>query len=256
MRPLSGSTTNLQWIGYFTGPTDENEYLAKYDQVLSDKDHVAATYFFVRTTQNAFGGGNIAPWTINQSYTNQTNANVSDVHTFGATTANQAWLSFTRAAGGRVNLPTANVGQLGSSYTIQGPSTLPDLSVSGYFHAQDSLAGPVTTSDFYSLRDMVSMTKGKHSLFYGGEFALDKGMFVGNLYNYGNFVLRQLRSHNHRERVVRFLHRHAFLTGTGHAVPHAHERMAHGSLLPGQLPHHASLHGQSGHPVGHRYASG
>ena len=183
----SGAKVPLNWSGYFTGPTDENEYLAKYDQVVSDKDHAAATYFFVRTTQNAFGGGNIAPWTINQSYTNQTNANISDVHTFGPTTANQAWLSFTRAAGGRVNLPTTNAGQLGSSYTIQGPSTLPDLNVSGYFHAQDSLAGPVTTSDFYSLRDMISMTKGKHTLYFGGELALDKGMFVGNLYNYGNF---------------------------------------------------------------------
>jgi hypothetical protein len=183
----SGISVPTLWSGYFTGPTDENEYLGKYDQVVSDRDHVAATYFFVRTTQNAFGGGNIAPWTINQSYTNQTNANVSDVHTFGATTANQAWLSYTRAAGGRVNLPTTNIGGLGSSYTIQGPSTLPDLNVSGYFHAQNSLAGPVTASDFYSLRDMVTMTKGKHSLFYGGEFALDKGMFVGNLYNYGNF---------------------------------------------------------------------
>ena len=179
----------LHWAGYFTGPTDNNEYLAKYDQVLSDQDHVAATYFFVRTTQNAFGGGNISPWTINQSYTNQTNANISDVHTFGPTTANQAWLSFTRAAGGRVNLPSAvNAGTLGSNYTIQGPSTLPDLNVNGFFHAQNSLAGPVTTSDFYSLRDMVSMIKGKHSIYYGGEFALDKGMFVGNLYNYGNFV--------------------------------------------------------------------
>ena len=52
---------------------------------------------------------------------------------------------------------------------------------------ENSLAGPVTDSDFYSLRDMVSMTKGKHSLYFGGELALDKGMFVGNLYNYGNF---------------------------------------------------------------------
>ena len=184
----SGATVPLDWSGYFTGPTDENEYLGKYDQVLGDKDHVAATYFFVRTTQNAFGGGNIAPWTINQSYTNQTNANVSDVHTFNATTANQAWLSYTRAAGGRVNLPSGvSAGTLGSNYTIQGPSTLPDLNVSGYFHAQNSLAGPVTTSDFYSLRDMITMTKGKHALTYGGELALDKGMFVGNLYNYGNF---------------------------------------------------------------------
>jgi len=187
--PLSGSSTNLQWIGYFTGPTDENEYLGKYDMQLSDKDHIAATYFFVRTTQNAFGGGNVAPWSINQSYTNQTNANVSDVHTFTGTTANQAWLSYTRAAGGRVNLPAGvSAGALGSNYTIQGPATIPDLNISGYFHPTNSLAGPVTASDFYSLRDMVSTVKGKHSLFMGGELALDKGMFVGNLYNYGNFT--------------------------------------------------------------------
>jgi hypothetical protein len=183
--PLPNSAGNT-YTGYFTGPTDDNEYLAKYDQVLSDKDHVSATYFFIRTTQNAFGNGPI-PWDTNQSYTNQTNANISDVHTFSATTANQAWLSFTRAAGGRVNLPAISLGQLGSSFTIQGPAGLPQLNVSGYFNAGGALAGPVTTSDFYSLRDMISMTKGKHSLYFGGELALDKGMFVGNLYNFGVF---------------------------------------------------------------------
>jgi hypothetical protein len=184
----TGVSVPTLWDGYYTGPTNEDEYLGKYDQNLGNSDHVAVTYFFVKTTQDAFGGGNIAPWSINRSYTNQTNADVSDVHTFGANTANQAWLTFTRAAGGRVNLPTTNAGQLGSTYTIQGPSTLPDLNVSGYFRAQNSLAGPVTTSDYYSLRDMVSMTKGKHNLVYGGELALDKGMFWGNLYNYGNFT--------------------------------------------------------------------
>ena len=147
------------------------------------------TYFYVKTTQNAFGGGPI-PWDINQSYTGQTNANISEVHTFGASTANQAWVTFTRAAGGRVNLPATDLGQLGSDFTIQGPSALPQLNVSGYFNAGGALAGPVTTSDFYSLRDIVTMTKGKHSLIFGGELALDKGMFVGNLYNFGVFTFQ------------------------------------------------------------------
>lgn len=175
-----------QWTGFFTGPTDDNEYLGKYDQMLGNNDHVAVTYFFVKTTQNAFGNGNFI-WDVNQSYTNQTNANISDVHTFSPYTANQAWLTFTRAAGGRVNLPTTDLGKYGSDFTIQGPSALPQLSVSGYFGVGGALAGPVTTSDFYSLRDMVTMTKGKHTLTYGGELALDKGMFVGNLYNFGVF---------------------------------------------------------------------
>ncbi|HTZ73512.1 MAG TPA: carboxypeptidase-like regulatory domain-containing protein [Candidatus Aquilonibacter sp.] len=183
--PLPTGAGNT-WTGFFTGPTSENEYLGKYDEAIGDRDHVAVTYFFVKTTQNAFGNGNF-PWDINQSYTDQTNADVSDVHTFSATTINQTWLTFTRAAGGRVNLPTTNIGQLGSSFTIQGPSALPELSVSGYFSVGGALAGPVTTSDFYSIRDMVSTTKGKHSLYYGGELALDKGMFAANLYNFGVF---------------------------------------------------------------------
>jgi hypothetical protein len=184
--PLPNSAGN-KWTGFFTGPTDENEYLGKYDQAFGDKDHIAVTYFFVKTTQAAFGNGNI-PWDINQSFTDQTNADISDVHTFSPTTINETWLTFTRAAGGRVNLPTTNIGQLGSSFTIQGPSALPDISISGFFSAGGALAGPVTTADFYSLRDMVSMTKGKHSLFYGGEFALDKGMFAANLDNFGIFT--------------------------------------------------------------------
>ena len=159
------------------------------DQSIGDNDHLAVTYFFVKTTQNAFGGGPI-PWDINQSYTDQTNANISEVHTFSPSTANQAWLTFTRAAGGRVNLPATDLGKLGSDFTIQGPSGLPQLNVSGYFNVGGALAGPVTTSDFYSFRDMVTMTKGKHTLIYGGEVALDKGMFAGNLYNFGVFTFQ------------------------------------------------------------------
>ncbi|HEV2322417.1 MAG TPA: carboxypeptidase-like regulatory domain-containing protein [Terracidiphilus sp.] len=190
--PLPNSGTN-GWNGYFTGPTDDNEYLGKYDQMLGNKDHIAVTYFYVRTTQNANGNSSgSAPflWNITQSYTDQTNLNVSDVHTFSANTANQTWVTFTRAAGGRVNLPTTNLGQLGSSFTIQGPSALPQFNVSGYFNVGGNLAGPVTTSDFYSLRDMVSTTKGKHNLVFGGELGLDKGMFVGNLYNFGVFAFQ------------------------------------------------------------------
>ncbi len=100
--PLPNSSGNT-YVGFFTGPTQDDEYLGKYDQSIGDNDHVSVTYFFVRTTQNAFGNGPI-PWDINQSFTDQTNANVSEVHTFSASTANQAWLTFTRAAGGRVNL--------------------------------------------------------------------------------------------------------------------------------------------------------
>jgi hypothetical protein len=186
--PLPNSANNA-WTGFFTGPTNQDEYLGKYDQILGTRDHLSATYFYLKSTQNAYGNGNLI-WDINQSYSTQQNANVSDVHTFGPTTVNEVWLGFTRVAGGRVNLPAISLGDLGSNFTIQGPKALPELTVSGYFSVGGALAGPVTTTDFYSLRDLVSMTKGKHTLNFGGELALDKNMIVGNLYNFGVFTFQ------------------------------------------------------------------
>jgi Carboxypeptidase regulatory-like domain len=186
--PLPNSANNA-WTGFFTGPTNQDEYLGKYDQVLGDKDHLSATYFYLNSTQNAYGNGNFI-WDINQSYSKQQNLNLSDVHTFSSATINQAWFNFTRVAGGRVNLPQVSMGDLGSDFTIQGPKGLPELTVSGYFTVGGALAGPVTTTDFYSLRDLVSMNKGKHSINFGAELALDKNMLVGNLYNFGVFTFQ------------------------------------------------------------------
>jgi hypothetical protein len=183
--PLPNSANNA-WTGFFTGPTNQDEYLGKYDQLLGEKDHLTATYFYLNSTQNAYGNGNLL-WDINQSFSKQQNVNLSDTHIFNATTVNQAWIGFTRVAGGRVNLPQVSLGDLGSNYTTQGPKALPSLSISGYFTVGGALAGPVTTTDFYSIRDLVSITKGKHSINFGGELALDKNMLVGNLDNYGVF---------------------------------------------------------------------
>src|SRR5580658_6191837 len=177
------------FAGIFPVPTQENEYLGKYDQNLDTKDHLTATYFFSRNVLGNNPGGNV-PWTINENASNGTNINMSDVHTFTATTANQAWLTFTRAAGGRVNLPvtgpaTQTLASYGSNFLIQGPVSLPTISETN-FSATATNAGPFTGSDNYELRDMVSLVNGKHSLFIGGEFALDKTMFDANLLNFGS----------------------------------------------------------------------
>ncbi len=177
------------YAGLFPVPTQENEYLGKYDQNLGAKDHLTATYFFSRNVLGNNPGGNV-PWTINENASNGTNINLSDVHSFTATTANQTWLTFTRAAGGRVNLPvtgpaTQTLASYGSDFLIQGPVSLPTITETN-FSATATNAGPFTGSDNYELRDMVSLTKGKHSIFIGGEFALDKTMFDANLLNFGS----------------------------------------------------------------------
>jgi hypothetical protein len=169
--PLPTNTTNNSYSGFFTG-------------------RIAVSYFYLNATQNANGDASTSgpfSYTTNQSFAKQQVVNISDIHTLSPTTVNQGWFTFTRVAGGRVNLPAVGLDQLGSSFTTQGPQTLPELAVSGYFNVGGALAGPVSDTDFYSLRDMVSKTKGKHSLDFGGEVSLEKDAIIGNLYNFGIF---------------------------------------------------------------------
>ena len=104
--------------------------------------------------------------------------------------------------GGRVLIPVTGpanqtLASFGSNFLIQGPAALPYLNVGAGFSTGNPNAGPVTGSDNYELRDMVSITKGKHNLSLGGEFALDKTMFLANLNNYGDDYLLDLRAHQH-----------------------------------------------------------
>jgi hypothetical protein len=177
---------NNGYSGFFTGPTNQDEYLGKFDESVSEKDHVAASYFRLKTDQAAYGGGNI-PYLTTNSFGTQQVFNLSDIHTINATTANQAWFTVTRVVGGRINTPVVGMEDFGSSYTTQGPKTLPQLGISGGFNAGGGLAGPVSTTTFFSLRDMVSLAKGKHTLDIGGEASAEKDPIAGNLYNFGIF---------------------------------------------------------------------
>jgi Carboxypeptidase regulatory-like domain len=186
--PISGQS----YSGFYTTPTNQDEYLGKYDQVIGEKDHIQASYFTLKSVSGAFGGASttsnyLPAYSVNQSNARQQDFNLSDVHTLDATKANQVWLTFTRVAGGRTNLPAVSLGDLGSSFTIQGPKALPQLVVSGYFGAGGALAGPVSTTNFYGLRDVFSMILGRHTLNFGGEISLEKDAIVGNLYNFGVF---------------------------------------------------------------------
>jgi hypothetical protein len=174
------------WAGYFTAPLTNNEYLAKYDHVLSSKDHLSLEYFTIGDSTSNLGGVNfIYSDTLVKS--RQQNAIVSETHTFNNTTVNQAWVTFTQAVDSRTNEPAVSLGDLGSSFTIQGPKSLPDIYVAGYFEVDSNVGGSPIGDDFYSVRDLVSATRGKHTLDLGGEVSLDHIMSKGNLYDFGIF---------------------------------------------------------------------
>lgn len=174
------------WSGWYNAPTNNDEYLGKYDRLLGNKDLLSISYFNIHTLNEAYGNGNI-PWSVNQNFARQQNVNISDVHTFSPALTNQIWLEYLRISAGRKNLPATPVSAFGSSYTTEGVPSLPAINVSGYFSGGGAFAGPASDTDLYSLRDVLSMIKGRHSIDMGGELALEHDPIAGNLENFGGF---------------------------------------------------------------------
>ena len=109
---------------------------------------------------------------------------------------NQFWLTYTRNFGGRLNTPQISLGDLGSTFNVQGPPALPQITVSGYFTLSQAIAGPVAGTNFYSMRDQVSQTHGRHTLKFGGELSLNKDIQQTLLNNYGVFSFTGTKTGN------------------------------------------------------------
>ena len=175
-------------------PYNTDEFLIKVDHNLTSNQRLSGSYFYTSGNNevpplNSTTGqpnGNI-PWDVQQFTWRQQNVNVSDTWTAKPNLTNQFWLGYTRNVAGRLNLPGTSLGDLGSEFTVQGPASLPQISVTGFFTAASAIAGPVAGSNFYSVRDVVSHTRGRHSISFGGEETLDKDIQQTLLNNYGVF---------------------------------------------------------------------
>jgi hypothetical protein len=167
------------------------------DHSLTSNQRLSGSYFYTSGNNqvpplNSSTGqpnGNV-PWDVQQFTWRQQNVNLSDTWTARPNLANQFWLGYTRNIAGRLNLPGTSLGDLGSEFTVQGPHSLPQITVSGLiaFSGASAIAGPVAGSNFYSVRDVVSYTRGRHSISFGGDETLDKDIQQTLLNNYGVFA--------------------------------------------------------------------
>jgi len=102
--------------------------------------------------------------------------------------------------GGRVPSPAEGLANYGSKFAQQLPNgeicgvpaqtgcARPQLAPSGWFTAGNAITGPVTGSNVYAVRDIVSSTHGKHTLYYGGEANRENDAQQTTLNNYGVFA--------------------------------------------------------------------
>jgi hypothetical protein len=56
------------------------------------------------------------------------------------------------------------------------------------FSLTQAITGPKAGANVYGIRDMLTLTRGKHSLYFGGEGGLEKDFQLTSLNNYGSFT--------------------------------------------------------------------
>ena len=176
-------------------PTDSDEGMAKIDHSISSSHLLTFSYFTTRGNTLSSLPGNLI-WVDRTFLWKQQNFNLNETWTISPTTVNQFHAGYLRDFGGRVNatasgsgLPASvnSLGALGSTFNIQGPPSLPQVTVSGYFTLGNAIQGPVAGDDFYQVRDTLSKTISRHTFKAGVDASEVRVLLATDLNNYGIF---------------------------------------------------------------------
>ncbi len=182
-------------------PLETDEMTLKLDHHFTPSRSLAASYFFLKGTDtqpmsNATVGSGPIPWVDRDFTWTQHNLNLADMWIMGSSTVNQLRFTYTRQYGARVNMPTTSLGDLNSKFQIQGDPTLPRINITGFFTGQTSIAGPDAGSDYFAVKDSFSVTRGNHSLKFGGEISYEQIVHDTLLDNYGVFAFNASKTGN------------------------------------------------------------
>jgi len=192
--PTANAAGNI-WQGSISSPYNTTEVLIKLDHAITDRQHLTGSYYETSGHQSISPGGNL-PWSTENFDWRQQNVNISETFSINGNMANQFWGGYTRNFGGRLNTPQVSLGDLGSTFNVQGPKALPQITVTGYFTLGQAIAGPVAGTNFYFTRDQVSLTHGRHNMKFGGELSLNKDVQQTLLNNYGVFSFTGTKTGN------------------------------------------------------------
>lgn len=180
--PLS-NIAGSKWQGIVPRPSGSNDVNFKTDYMASATHQITGSYFYTKGFEFQPAGGNIQ-WSQQDYNWKQQNFNVSDTWTVGPSAVNQFRMTYVRNFGGRLNLPDLSLADLGSKFTIQGPKSLPQITVSGFVTLSEAIQGPIAGSNYYGLRDSVTLSRGRHTLKMGVDASLEKLIQDTSLNNY------------------------------------------------------------------------
>ena len=210
-QPFQAGDTSYTYRTRSPTPQSNEEYLIKTDHQLTASHRLTLSYFLLNYKILTDLGGFTQNWSYSNYANKQQNANLSDVWTVSSRTVNQFWVSYTRQNGGRIPVsydPTKKtLADFGSDLGVVGTPSLSNITVGGSipFTLSQAITGPKAGANVYGLRDVVSTTRGRHSLYLGGEYGLEKDFQLTSLNNYGTFTFSTANANNAAARTTNAL---------------------------------------------------
>jgi hypothetical protein len=171
-------------------PEQNEEYLGKTDHQLGAKHRLTLSYFLLNYRVRVVPSTFTQVWSYSNYANKQQNASISDVWTISDRSVNQFWVNYTRQYGGRIAVPNSSLADFGSDLGVIGTLSRPNIAIGGVegFTLGQSITGPKAGANVYGIRDILNTTRGKHSLYIGGEAGLEKDFQLTLLNNYGTFT--------------------------------------------------------------------
>jgi outer membrane receptor protein involved in Fe transport len=190
-QPVQAGDIKYTYRSRSAAPQSNEEYLIKTDHQLPHSHRLTLSYFLLDYKALTDLGGITQNWSYSNYANKQQNANISDVWTVSSRTINQFWVNYTRQNGGRDPVTTdptkKTLADFGSDFGVVGTPSLPNISVGGSigFTLSQAITGPKAGANVYGLRDVISTTRGMHTLYLGAEGGLEKDFQLTSLDNYG-----------------------------------------------------------------------
>ncbi len=172
-------------------PEQNEEYLIKTDHQLTASHRLTFSYFLLNYSVRNVPTTFTQAWSYSNYANKQQNASASDVWTISSRSVNQFWANYTRQQGGRVPVPgNSTLADFGSDFGVVGTPSRGQIAVGGVegFTLGQAITGPKAGTNDYVLRDVLTTTRGRHSLYIGGEGGLEKDFQLTSLDNYGIFT--------------------------------------------------------------------
>jgi outer membrane receptor protein involved in Fe transport len=190
-QPFRSGDTPYTYRTLQSTPEQNEEYLIKTDHQVTPNHRVTLSYYLLNYKNRVVPSTFTQDWSYSNYANKQQNANISDIWTVNSRTINQFWVSYTRQNGGRNAVPgDSTLADFGSDFGVVGAPSRGQIQVNGVenFTLGQSITGPKAGTNLYGLRDVLSTTRGKHSLFLGAEAGLEKDFQLTSLFNYGVFT--------------------------------------------------------------------